>query len=88
MPAPAVYAIQLLGLTKFYGRDRGIEDASLRVERGEVFGLLGPNGAGKTTAIRLLLDLIRPTGGRALVGWSRSQGARAHRGVAGRSSLH
>jgi ABC-2 type transport system ATP-binding protein len=64
MTAPAV---RLSGLTKFYGRDRGIEDVSLDVARGEVFGLLGPNGAGKTTAIRLLLDLIRPTAGRALV---------------------
>jgi len=54
-------------LTKFYGRHRGIEDVDLAVEQGEVFGFLGPNGAGKTTTIRLLLDLIRPTSGRALV---------------------
>jgi ABC-2 type transport system ATP-binding protein len=60
-------AIETAGLTKFYGAQRGIEGLDLRVERGEVFGFLGPNGAGKTTTIRLLLDLIRPTGGRASV---------------------
>jgi ABC-2 type transport system ATP-binding protein len=52
-------------LTKSYGAHRGITDVDLRVEQGEVFGFLGPNGAGKTTTIRLLLDLIRPTHGRA-----------------------
>jgi ABC-type multidrug transport system ATPase subunit len=54
-------------LTKFYGRHRGIVDLDLAVHEGEVFGFLGPNGAGKTTTIRLLLDLIRPTSGRARV---------------------
>ena len=54
-------------LTKWYGTHRGIVDLDLAVEQGEVFGFLGPNGAGKTTTIRLLLDLIRPTSGRALV---------------------
>ena len=60
-------AVATLGLTKFYGKTRGIEGLDLRVERGEVFGYLGPNGAGKTTTIRLLLDLIRPTSGRATI---------------------
>ena len=54
-------------LTKFYGPHRGIVDVDLRVEEGEIYGFLGPNGAGKTTTIRLLLDLIRPTSGRASV---------------------
>jgi ABC-2 type transport system ATP-binding protein len=54
-------------LTKSYGRHRGIIDVSLEVQPGEVFGFLGPNGAGKTTTIRILLDLIRPTSGSALV---------------------
>ena len=60
-------AIATEGLTKLYGETRGIEDLELRVEWGEVFGFLGPNGAGKTTTIRLLLDLIHPTRGRAAV---------------------
>jgi ABC-2 type transport system ATP-binding protein len=54
-------------LTKSYGSHRGIVDLDLEVQAGEVFGFLGPNGAGKTTTIRLLLDLIRPTSGRATV---------------------
>jgi ABC-2 type transport system ATP-binding protein len=54
-------------LTKWYGPHRGVEGVDLVIETGEVFGFLGPNGAGKTTTIRLLLDLIRPTSGRAMV---------------------
>ena len=54
-------------LTKSYGSHRGMVDVDLVVEQGEVFGFLGPNGAGKTTAIRVMLDLIRPTSGRAFV---------------------
>jgi ABC-2 type transport system ATP-binding protein len=58
-------AIRTEHLTKYYGRSRGIVDVDLEVRSGEIFGFLGPNGAGKTTTIRLLLDLIRPTRGRA-----------------------
>jgi len=54
-------------LTKSYGSHRGIVDVDLEVQKGEVFGFLGPNGAGKTTTIRVLLDLIRPTSGKAYV---------------------
>ena len=54
-------------LTKSYGSHRGIVDVDLEVQQGEVFGFLGPNGAGKTTTIRVLLDLIRPTSGKAFV---------------------
>ena len=54
-------------LTKSYGPHRGITELDLDVEEGEIFGFLGPNGAGKTTTMRVLLDLIRPTSGRAEV---------------------
>jgi ABC-2 type transport system ATP-binding protein len=54
-------------LTKHYGGVRALVDVDLEVRHGEVFGFLGPNGAGKTTTIRLLLDLIRPTAGRASI---------------------
>lgn len=60
-------AISTERLTKFYGNVKGIQDLDLEVQPGEIFGLLGPNGAGKTTTIRLLLDYIRPTGGKAHV---------------------
>jgi ABC-2 type transport system ATP-binding protein len=75
--------IRLEGLTKFYGRHRGVMDLELEVYPGEVFGYLGPNGAGKTTTIRLLLDLIRPTRGRAVVlgGDPRADGPRLRRQV-------
>ncbi len=64
MSAPV---IETEDLTVTYGRHRGIVDVNLVVEKGEVFGFLGPNGAGKTTAQRVLLDIIRPTRGRARV---------------------
>ena len=54
-------------LTKSYGPHRGIVEVDLEVQPNEVFGFLGPNGAGKTTTIRTLLDLIRPTSGRASI---------------------
>ena len=64
MTAPA---IRVDGLTKYYGAVVGVEDLSFQVERGETYGFLGANGAGKTTTMRLLLDLLRPTHGRAAV---------------------
>ena len=63
----SVPAIELRGLVKDYGQVRALRGIDLSVEAGQVFGFLGPNGAGKTTTIRILLDLIRPTAGRAHV---------------------
>lgn len=60
-------AILTEGLTKHYGEVKALQDLDLEVRRGEVFGFLGPNGAGKTTTIRTVLDLIRPTQGRAAI---------------------
>lgn len=59
--------IETQGLTKFYGKTRGVEDVDLVVEQGEVFGFIGPNGAGKSTTIRILLNLIHPDSGTASV---------------------
>ncbi|PYR94720.1 MAG: hypothetical protein DMF84_04490 [Acidobacteria bacterium] len=67
MPEP-VAALATEGLTKYYGPVIGIEDVNLVVHGGETFGFLGANGAGKTTTIRLILDLLRPSRGRATVG--------------------
>jgi len=64
MADPIIHTEQL---TKRYGHARGVDKLNLDVLPGEVFGFLGPNGAGKTTTIRVLLDFIRPTSGRALL---------------------
>lgn len=60
-------AIRTEKLTKHYGDFEALVDLDLEVRVGEVFGFLGPNGAGKTTTIKTLLDLIRPTRGRAWI---------------------
>ena len=60
-------AIKTEGLTKYYGKNRGIVDLTLSVEEGEFFGFIGPNGAGKSTTIRTLLGLIFPSSGKAAV---------------------
>src|SRR6185295_836265 len=57
-------------LTKRYGRRIAVNEISLRVERGDIFGFLGQNGAGKSTTIRMALGLVRPTSGRvSLLGY-------------------
>jgi ABC-2 type transport system ATP-binding protein len=59
--------VQTAHLTKRYGERLAVDDVSLTVRRGEIFGFLGPNGAGKTTTLRMLLGLIKPTSGTANV---------------------
>jgi len=58
-----MYVIETRGLTKYYGKARGIIDIDLKIEPGEIFGFIGPNGAGKSTTIRTLLGLIFPSSG-------------------------
>jgi ABC-2 type transport system ATP-binding protein len=60
-------AIETHGLRKRFGDKTAVEDLTLTVRRGEVFGFLGPNGAGKTTSVKMLLGLVRPTAGEARV---------------------
>lgn len=60
-------AIEMKGLTKFYGKARGIVGLDLAVPEGEFFGFIGPNGAGKSTTIRTLLGLIKRSGGSAWI---------------------
>jgi ABC-2 type transport system ATP-binding protein len=64
VPEPVVEAT---GLRKVYGHKVAVADLTLTVPRGEVFGFLGPNGAGKSTAVKMLLGLVRPSGGQARV---------------------
>ena len=59
--------VETQGLTFYYGKHCGIIDVDLSIDEGEVFGFLGPNGAGKTTTQRVLMDVIRPTKGRASI---------------------
>src|SRR5690606_30951892 len=59
--------IELEGLTKNYGSVKAVDNLSLNIKRGEIFGLLGPNGAGKTTTILMMLGLSEPSAGKALV---------------------
>jgi ABC-2 type transport system ATP-binding protein len=59
--------VETESLTKRYRAVTALDDCTLGVERGEVFGLLGPNGAGKTTLLRILLGFLRPTSGRATI---------------------
>jgi ABC-2 type transport system ATP-binding protein len=73
--------IRTRGLGKRYGRVVALEDLSLDVEQGEVFGFLGPNGAGKTTTIRLLLGLIRPSAGGATIFGQRAGSVACRAGI-------
>jgi ABC-2 type transport system ATP-binding protein len=59
--------IEANGLCKDYGNVRALNDVSLKVKRGEIFGFFGPNGAGKTTCIKVLCGLTKPTGGDATI---------------------
>src|SRR5258708_1110901 len=63
----AALTIDAAGLRKDYGSRTAVRDLTLRVGRGEAFGFLGPNGAGKSTSIKMLLGLVKPTSGRALL---------------------
>ena len=60
--------INLLELTKYFGKLCAVDALTLRVDAGEIFGFLGPNGAGKTTTINMLTGLLRPTSGTATLG--------------------
>jgi ABC-2 type transport system ATP-binding protein len=62
-----VPVIDITDLSKFYGKNRGIELVNLEIGEGEIFGFIGPNGAGKSTTIRILLNLIFPTSGSARI---------------------
>ncbi|MEM7629143.1 MAG: ABC transporter ATP-binding protein [Planctomycetota bacterium] len=69
-PSASGFAVEARGLTKRYPMKQGnvytaVDNVSLSIERGEIFGLVGPNGAGKTTLVKMLTTLLRPTAGSA-----------------------
>jgi ABC-2 type transport system ATP-binding protein len=77
------FAIRTDGVSKRFGHIVAVDDLSLTVAPGEVFGFLGPNGAGKSTTVRILLGLIRPSAGSAEVfGVAANDVRRAHRYLA------
>ena len=51
--------LEIQNLTKYYGKIKGVENLSLTLEEGEIFGFIGPNGSGKSTTIRSVMKLIR-----------------------------
>jgi len=59
--------LEIKNLTKYYGKVRGVENLSLKLEEGEIFGFIGPNGAGKSTTIRSIMNLINKTSGEVLI---------------------
>ena len=59
--------IELKHLKKYYGNSRGIEDVSLKINKGEIYGFIGPNGAGKSTTIRTIMGLINKTSGNIYI---------------------
>ncbi len=59
--------IEVQNLTKKFNGKTVLDDISFEVKEGEIFGFLGPNGAGKTTTLRIILGLLKPTSGNALV---------------------
>jgi len=61
------YVIETEGLTKTYGSQVAVNNLTMTIKEGEIFGFLGPNGAGKTTTILMLLGLTEPTSGKARV---------------------
>lgn len=60
-------AIEINSLSKEFGKTKAVENISLEVKEGEIFGFLGPNGAGKSTTMMILTTLLKPTSGKALV---------------------
>jgi ABC-2 type transport system ATP-binding protein len=88
MSAMSGPAIEILGLTKDYAvgfwrkrMRRSLDNLTLQIEEGEVFGFLGPNGAGKTTTLKLLMGLIFPTAGKARIRGRSIEDVRMHRDI-------
>ena len=67
MRSNMLYSIEIKSLTKSFGDVTAVNNISLSVKNGEIFGFLGPNGAGKSTTIMILTTLLKPTSGQALI---------------------
>ena len=59
--------LEIVNLKKYYGQSRGVEDVTIKLKKGEVYGFIGPNGAGKSTTIRTILTLLNKNNGKILI---------------------
>ena len=59
--------IEIKNLKKYYGKIRGVDNVSIKINKGEAYGFIGPNGAGKSTTIKVLMNLINPTSGQIFI---------------------
>src|SRR5579863_9728387 len=64
VPSDETYVINVSNITKSFGDKKAVDDISLKIKKGEIFGFLGPNGSGKTTTIRMLCGLLTPDSGQ------------------------
>ena len=78
--------IRLEHVSKQYGKGKikALDDLTLHVEKGKVFGFIGPNGAGKTTTIKLLTGILAPTEGSVIIGGQRPHGCCRRTGYGGK----
>jgi ABC-type branched-subunit amino acid transport system ATPase component len=74
--------LELVELCKHYGGVRAVDQVSLRVEKGEIYGLIGPNGSGKSTIVNLIAGLTEPTSGRVVLDGEDLRGLATHQRVA------
>jgi ABC-2 type transport system ATP-binding protein len=90
MLAMSEYAVEAVNIVRTYGNLRALDDVTLRVPTGQVFGLLGPNGSGKTTMVRILSTILSPTSGHATVAGfdvvKQPNQVRHHIGLAGQNA--
>jgi ABC-2 type transport system ATP-binding protein len=90
MLAMSEYAVEALNIVRTFGDLRALDDVTLHVPTGQVFGLLGPNGSGKTTMVRILSTILSPTSGRAVVAGfdvaKQPNQVRHHIGLAGQNA--
>ena len=61
------YVLELQKLKKYYGENRGIEEVSIKIKKGDIYGFIGPNGAGKSTTLRTIIGLINKTNGKIFI---------------------
>ena len=56
--------LQTQNLCKYFGKQKAVNNVSLNIEKGQIYGLLGPNGAGKSTILKMLTGMMKPTAGK------------------------